>query len=87
MRLKSLLKIWRRRSVSRSLLLIATLAWSPSIYAQQASVETPIDQGSAWNEQTRQAFYNVDHGSRIAPLKWVESFTADDGSGFLSDCL
>ena len=70
----------------RSLAVVMILA-VPLPASAQTALHTPVDQGPAWNEQTRQAYYNVDQGSRIAPLRWVEALSADDGSAFLSDGL
>ena len=78
--------VFLQRVLLRSLAVVMILAVPLPASAQTAS-RSPVDQGPAWNEQMRQAYYDVDQGSRIAPLKWIEALSGDDGSAFLSDGL
>jgi hypothetical protein len=56
-------------------------------HSQSKSDAVPVDQGDAWSQQTREAFYDVDQGSRIMPLQWAQALQAEDGAPFLGDSL
>lgn len=63
-------------------LTIALLAAAPA-----ASQTVFLDQGSAWTEAKRSAFYVTDQGSRIMPLAWMRALTLPDGTPFLDGSL
>ncbi len=46
-----------------------------------------LNQGSAWNDANRAAFYTEDQGSRIMPLAWFKALRQPDGSAFDADHL
>ncbi len=65
--------------------LMLTLAcWAP--FAQTAAQTAPkrMDQGSKWNNQTRDEFYSQDQGSQMIPLKWIKALKQPNGEPFMA---
>lgn len=54
--------------------------------AQTAAQTAPktMDQGSKWNNKTRDEFYSQDQGSRLIPLKWIKALKQPSGEPFLA---
>ena len=79
------------------LLLVAGLGLSlapASAEAPQASVKSPpeptlryADHGAAWSDDKRTLFYDVDQGSQLIPLAWLEALKQDDGNPFLENSM
>ncbi|QWF70749.1 hypothetical protein KEF85_15725 [Methylomonas paludis] len=46
-----------------------------------------LDQGKAWNDSNRHAFYSQDQGSQVIPLKWIQALKQTNGAAFLADDL
>jgi hypothetical protein len=85
---KNQMEIYQKRCVSslvKAKLGLAVFFTIPFI----AHANTPIflDQGSQWNNQTRQAFYSQDQGSRMVPLKWMQALKQTNGHAFMADDL
>jgi hypothetical protein len=57
--------------------------------AAAARAADPIftDQGSSWNQTTRNDFYGRDQGSRMIPLSWLQALKQPNGQSFLEDSL
>jgi hypothetical protein len=55
-------------------------------FAQTAAQTAPktLDQGSKWNNKTRDEFYSQDQGSRLIPLKWIKALKQPNGEPFLA---
>lgn len=43
-----------------------------------------MDQGSKWNDQTRNEFYSQDQGSRLIPIKWINALKQPNGEPFMA---
>jgi hypothetical protein len=50
-------------------------------------VPVALDQGSDWTPANRDAFYVIDQGSRIMPLRWIKALKLPDGRPFMVDDL
>lgn len=46
-----------------------------------------VDQGNAWKQPDRDAFYTQDQGSQVMPLAWVRALDGPGGQPFLADSL
>jgi RoxA-like, cytochrome c-like len=70
-------------------LVTALLAWMVSLLPALAEMPAPtaLDQGPAWTAAKRDAFYALDQGSRIMPLRWIMALKQPDGSPFMADGL
>ncbi|MCM3904681.1 MAG: di-heme-cytochrome C peroxidase, partial [Pyrinomonadaceae bacterium] len=55
-------------------------------FPQTAAQTAPktLDQGSKWNNKTRDEFYSQDQGSRLIPLKWINALKQPNGEPFLA---
>ena len=51
------------------------------------SQQTFVDQGKNWTARDRSAFYMLDQGSRIIPLRWIEALRLPNGKPFMYDGL
>ena len=45
------------------------------------------DQGSAWTDDKRTLYYDIDQGSQLIPLAWLEALKQADGKPFLDGSL
>jgi hypothetical protein len=50
-------------------------------------VPVAVDQGPDWTPANRDAFYVIDQGSRIMPLRWIKALKLPDGRPFMVDDL
>lgn len=80
-------------AIALSLALSGCALFQPD-YNPPNPVKTPLEtgvvklnQGSAWNDAYRAAFYTEDQGSRIMPLAWFKALRQPDGSAFDADQL
>src|SRR5664279_2246014 len=71
------------------LLAACTLASGSVMPAQPATPPqlTQIDQGPAWTDVARAAFYVQDQGSRLMKLSWFKALRQADGQPFAADRL
>lgn len=70
----------------RSLLWVWLTLACGAQFAQTAAQPAPktMDQGSKWNNGTRDEFYSQDQGSRLIPLKWAKALKQPNGEPFLA---
>ena len=87
MQLFNLLSRSRGRSFAFVVSALVGLAPPVAAISETTSPVVPTNQGGAWTDQTRGAFYNVDQGSRIMPLTWAYALEASDGAPFFKDGL
>lgn len=60
---------------------------APPAVTSQSALKPAVDQGPNWSRAERAAFYSVDQGSRIMPLRWFAALKQPNGDGFLADGL
>lgn len=72
-------------SINALMGLIVTLV-SCALFAQTAAQTAPktLDQGSKWNDKTRDEFYSQDQGSQMIPLKWINALKQPNGEPFMA---
>lgn len=58
-----------------------------SIAPALAAGPVAVDQGPDWTPANRDAFYVIDQGSRIMPLRWIKALKLPDGRPFMVDDL
>lgn len=75
------------RAGLRAAALAAPLTAALLAAAPAAAQTVFLDQGAAWTEDKRFAFYTQDQGSRIMPLAWMRALTLPDGTPFLHGSL
>jgi hypothetical protein len=46
-----------------------------------------VTQGASWTNAVQEAYYNIDQGSELIPLAWLNALEQEDGKPFLSDAL
>ncbi len=65
------------------------LAAAVMIVTQSAHADSLVmaDQGPAWTDSARKAFYSGNQGSRLMPLAWLNALKQADGQPFLADSL
>ena len=81
------------RAAPPILLLVAALGLSLVPAAARAPEAAPAtslrfaDQGPAWTDDKRTLYYDVDQGSQLIPLAWLEALKQADGKPFLDGSL
>ena len=87
MRIVNQLRKWRGCSLAFVFSTLLGLSHPLPAYSQTSSPVVTTNQGPEWTEQTRDAFYSVDQGSRIMPLNWARALQTSDGTPFMGDGL
>ena len=72
---------------SMSVGMMACVSPPPANIKPPPIIPGAIDQGTKWNQATRNDFYSRDQGSRIMPLPWMAVLRQVNGRPFMEDSL